>query len=834
MTLDDAIRRGLSVIPCGLNKKPFFKLLPKDEKGNRIWSPYQQRVANLEELQAWAQAKPPAYAIVTGRISGQITVDFDGEQGRQLAEQWGVHLHRKTPSGGGHLDLTHPGFYVPTLNGKAAKELGRRWPGLDIKGDGGYVLAFGRNAKGTYKWLRDGNPDAPDVVPAAVWDFLSHQIKADTPTAVPNHRNGNDRRVGQDRLIRNALALVPGDGRESAGFWLAQQLRDNHYGIAEAEAVMWEYRGCCPGTNTKGKREEYAEQEMLGSLRHAYERPARAPWGSRDKPHQVQLMAAPPAASDFPSDKDVLPTVEPSSAAPELPLICTTSRQLRYKSAEALAALQAINDPPILFARSGMMVVIARDERQRQIIRQVNEAMLCGFLTRSADYYRIVKGKDVQCSPPIDVVRDILFALDPSQWAFPPLVAVVEAPVLRPDGSILATSGYDTATQLYYAPDPDLQVPPIPEQPTQADAKAAVETIWQAIEGFPFVDDASKANAFGTLLTPITKPAIDAPTPASLFDAPQAGVGKSLLADVVSIVATGRAAEMFSAPRDPDEWRKQITMALMSGTPVVVIDNVTHPLDNSDLCKVLTETTHIDRAFRTHDKIALPVKSTCIATGNNIQLAGDMPRRCYRIRMDAKTSRPFTRTGFKIGDLKKWTAEHRGELLAALLTMARAWYVAGKPKPELTPLGSYESWSITVGGILEYAGVAGFLQNAEGLYAEADVESTQWENFLHALHIAFYADPFTVAEITGVLKGKTWDADLRQSVPTDRAAGLRAALPDFIAEAVDRDGLFQRRLGKCFAERVDRRFGASQIHLKRGVLTHGYLQWRIVLPEGSR
>jgi hypothetical protein len=30
-------------------------------------------------------------------------------------------------------------------------------------------------------------------------------------------------------------------------------------------------------------------------------------------------------------------------------------------------------------------------------------------------------------------------------------------------------------------------------------------------------------------------------------------------------------------------------------------------------------------------------------------------------------------------DLKSWAKEHRGELLAALLTLVRAWYGAGKP-----------------------------------------------------------------------------------------------------------------------------------------------------------
>ena len=303
---------------------------------------------------------------------------------------------------------------------------------------------------------------------------------------------------------------------------------------------------------------------------------------------------------------------------------------------------------------------------------------------------------------PAGAVKDIL-ALPPGEWGFPSLDAVTEVPILRPDGSILESHGYDPATQLYYAPDPDLQIPQIPDQPGREHIQNALDVLDAAIGEFPYVDAASYANALAALLTPIIKPAINAPAPMGVLDAPQPGTGKSLLCDVIAIVATGHAAEMFSAPKDEDEWRKVITTALMSGTAVVIFDNITRPLENGDLCSVLTANIWADRAMKTHNKIALPVKATFLASGNNVRLAGDMPRRCYQIRLDAKISDPFLRTGpepgkkFKIPDLNAWCLEHRGEPVAALLTLARAWYVAGKPKPAITPTGSFERWTITVG-----------------------------------------------------------------------------------------------------------------------------------------
>jgi hypothetical protein len=290
-----------------------------------------------------------------------------------------------------------------------------------------------------------------------------------------------------------------------------------------------------------------------------------------------------------------------------LPRICCNGRQLREMSGEALAALQQANVPPSLFARSGSMVAVVRNEKQQQIITNISEAALRGRLARSADYFRSTHaGNEYDCVPPIEVVRDIL-SLEPLLWRFFPLEGVIEAPILRPDGTVLDCPGYDPTSLLYYAPDPALTVPPIPERPSEEDIMNSRELLDQAIGEFPFVDEASKANAIALMLTAILKPAMNAPSPMALLDAPQAGTGKSLLADQVAIIATGRPGEMLSAPRDEDEWRKQITTALMGGTSVVIIDNLSRPLDNPDLCKLLTETTHSDRAMLTHEKLVLPV-----------------------------------------------------------------------------------------------------------------------------------------------------------------------------------------------------------------------------------
>src|SRR5580692_11549957 len=110
--------------------------------------------------------------------------------------------------------------------------------------------------------------------------------------------------------------------------------------------------------------------------------------------------------------------VEPGSATPPegagyLPQIKVNDRQLRDYSDEALEALQAGNNPPLLFARSGRMVSIIRDEKQRQIISEVNEHCLRGRMSRSANYVKVTaKGHVLDVPPPLNAVQDIL-AMEP-------------------------------------------------------------------------------------------------------------------------------------------------------------------------------------------------------------------------------------------------------------------------------------------------------------------------------------------------------------------------------------------------------------------------------------
>ena len=491
------------------------------------------------------------------------------------------------------------------------------------------------------------------------------------------------------------------------------------------------------------------------------------------------------------------PKWEHTETLAKTPKIQVNNRHLRDVTADALEALVHANDPPEVFVRAGALVRVREDEHGTPQIQLMEVSHIRGRLARVADFVRATEKGETKVNPPEVMVKDLM-AL--STWPFPALEAVVESPILRSDGSIFDTPGYDPQTRLYYRPVPGFESPEIPKNPSSEDIRAALDLINEAIGEFPYGDKSSAANTLALMLTPLVRQAVNGPVPMALIDKPQAGTGGSLLAETIALIGTGRTAEMLGAPRDDEEWRKQITAKLAAGGTMVTVDNVEGALFAPSLARALTARTWTDRILGRSESITLSQRATWIATGNNIILRGDLPRRCYWIRLDAKQSRPWQREGFTHPDLLSWVLEKRGELVAALLTIARAWFAAGKPQAADVPrLGSFEAWTEIVGGMVTFAGVGGFLGNLKELYDKADEGNAEWEAFLEEWWKHRGEDPITVKALAKLINDE---------------ALLKNALPGDLSEALDKgEGSFTRRLGKALAKRAGTRYGEDGLHI---------------------
>ena len=506
----------------------------------------------------------------------------------------------------------------------------------------------------------------------------------------------------------------------------------------------------------------------------------------------------------------------------QLPKIQTNNRQMREVSADAMNALVRANSPPEIFVRSGRLVQFRVDENYRPMLELVDEKILRSRLARVADFCAVSGKNDgmTPVDPPISIVRDIL-AL--GEWDFPPIVSIVECPVLRPSGTILSSSGYDPETKLYYYPSHELTNLDIPENPTEEQVQDSLELLQEVIIDFPFSDRASRTNTLGLILTPVIRPAISGNVPMALIDAPQAGTGKGLLGEITSHISTGHNPLMMPCSKSSEEWRKKITSALLADASIIVVDNVTSELNSEILASALTSPEWGDRLLGKNEIVRLPQRATIMANGNNIRLGGDLPRRCYQIRLDAEMSRPWQRSEFKHPKLIEWIDENRGRLISAALILARAWFTAGKPVYRGPTIGGFTEWTNVVGGILQNAGINGFLENIEGMYDTADEESLQWESFLLTLY-ELHADTWlTTADICESLK---------------MYSGLSDLLPDEFKSPFDYDGQvlheFKLQLGREFKKRVNTRFGSSQVYIERGDEKHrGVAKWLVVCGDAG-
>ncbi len=304
---------------------------------------------------------------------------------------------------------------------------------------------------------------------------------------------------------------------------------------------------------------------------------------------------------------------------------------------------------------------------------------------------------DVVTNPPAWLVKTLQQRI--GHFRFDILTAIINAPTLRPDGSLLDVPGYDDATGLFFDPR-GVVFPKIPESPTRRDAERALADLSELLRGFPFETADGLAVELSAILTACVRQGL--PTaPMHGFSAPTAGSGKGKLVDIPSVIATGREAGVIPQCASEEEMEKRIDAELLEGAGAIAIDNCTHPIDGNKLCSMLTQSTVSIRPLGGSKRVTVPTSVFLSCTGNNLVVQGDMTRRVVVARLDAGVERPELRE-FDFEPVAKAKAE-RVRYVVAALTIMRAYKAAGSP-PQSKPLGSFEKWSRLVRDSLLWLG----------------------------------------------------------------------------------------------------------------------------------
>jgi hypothetical protein len=499
------------------------------------------------------------------------------------------------------------------------------------------------------------------------------------------------------------------------------------------------------------------------------------------------------------STQNVSEAAAPPLSSDDIPEVCIIAKQLPEAATSAVSAMIARNDPPQLFMHNGQLVRLPRQGQTGPEISllPMGIADLQEELAYAARWSEMTERGTKAIYPPSLVARDVLHRA--ADWA-PSLREVVRVPIFGENWALLDGPGYQAHDHIFFQPNHG-PLPSVPQVPSETELAEARRLICEEMLGdFPFLSSSDRAAAIAPMILPFVRHRIEGPTPLHLFDSPQPGSGKTLLADVISIPAIGKEPAANTEISNADDLRKWVTAMALAGEGVVLIDNINARLKGSALAGVLTSAEWSDRIVGTSRRAKVAMRCVWLATGNNVVMSSELARRVVRCRIDSGVERPHLRGGFRHAHLRAWVKAHRAQLIWAVLVMVRNWIAHGNPGGEAI-LGSFEAYCCTMGGILDAAGIEGFLQ--DGGPCHADDKSLEWSAFVEAWHRRFEGKHIGAADL---------DAEILEPNPE--------MLATVLAGASSQRGR-RIKLGQELRKRRDAIVSGHRISTSDGVDGHG-------------
>jgi len=784
---------GLSIIPLPFkarDKKPIIK-----------WKRWQTERADEAQIRKWFGRGQHGLAIITGGVSGLVVIDTDTAE----AEAWAAENLPATPwvvqtAKGLHRCYRYPDHEIKTKI-RPDSEPGRL--GIDIKAEGGYVIAPPSIHPSGVKYTLVGTlPDSVDKLPVYEATWLGLEDKPKQPNKQPQKR---PRRVITESRAYGRAAL---EGESSSVRSATEGGRNDTLN----KALFSMYRLAAGGEIDQAEVEAELRDAALsvGLSEHEFE---------ATKTSAKKGLAEPRTAPERPASRGNLALVPDTSEPDRARVVVTPHMADVVDQAEHL-----LHKAGGLYTRAGEIVRVTNHTGDGdQCLTRPDGAPVIGmapveFLrercSAEADWIKCYeqKGETIErlVLPPAWVA---LTLIKRSKFKFPRLEGVTEAPTLRVDGSLIDQPGYDPKSGILYTP--SAVFPKVPEAPTLQQAQDAAAYLLRPLSDFPWLDDTDdQAAALAAILTAVARHAVDGHVPLFAIRATTPGTGKSLLADAIGIIATGRAqAWMVDTGRD-DETDKRILAIGLAGDPLVLIDNVDGTLGSPPLASALTAETYTARILGRTENANVVLRCVWFATGNGLKFKGDLGRRVVPIDLEANEEHPEDRVNFTHKHLLTHLKAERPRLLVAALTVLRGYIVADKPAGSAV-FGSCERWVELICGAVEWVGVGNPIATIKRIRDEGDQDLDQLRDLIAAWDATFGDQTVTSKELISKAESPG-NEDLKcaiECVASDRKTG----------------GLSNRRLGN-YLGKVKGRW-ASDKRIESGKKIGPGTRWRLKAHE---
>lgn len=423
--------------------------------------------------------------------------------------------------------------------------------------------------------------------------------------------------------------------------------------------------------------------------------------------------------------------------------------------------------------------------------RPLSRAAVIQVLSDEIDWIRESKDGDVPVRPPESVAE----LLCEGRGSLRHLAGITSLPLLRPDGSVHAVAGWDATSGLYVRPGAERLAGAV-----GGDPRAAAGRLLQAVHGAPWESDHDGWSWLAHALTIAARPLIAGPAPLWIYDATQAGSGKTTLARVSSWMMTGVDPIPVACSFEKQDLERMI--GPRADDAGIVIDNVTAgtTIRSSTLEAMLTAGA-VAYDLKYQNSVTRPLRAVLSITMNGAQAGRDIARRSVRVSLS-----PGYEQTMPPGDLLDVLGPRREALACDALSIVRGWLTSGRPRGGV--LSSFAAWSEVVGGCLALLGNPGWVDTVRERQTDIDTDDESVGEIVPLFAAWLAASKLTEATTAQILSSSLAQ-DLLRAVAAQRNVSV--------------DRLDARAVGNVF--------GRSKAWTAHGRLAcrkaHGQKAWRI-------
>jgi len=179
---------------------------------------------------------------------------------------------------------------------------------------------------------------------------------------------------------------------------------------------------------------------------------------------------------------------------------------------------------------------------------------------------------------------------------------------------------------------------------------------------------------------------------------------------------------------------------------------------------------------------------------------------------------PEKRVTFRHKQLLTWLMGNRSKVVGAAISICRAWADCGMLKGTHHK-ASYEEYSAILGGILDLAGISGFLENDAELERASGGERDLWRAFIEHWFRKFGEVPITTKSL--ILLAEENDLLYEMLGPSTGDRGMSTSMGKALASKVG------------VVLNIETPTGKRSASIRKSTMQTGYNRFRLEIPGGD-